>query len=74
MGETSNISIMIKLTSSNYSIWKSRMEDMLFCKDAYEPITGTKPTDVTDVVWTIRNRKSVALIRQWVDDSVFHHV
>jgi hypothetical protein len=26
------------------------LEDMLFCKDAYEPITGTKSTDVTDVI------------------------
>ena len=31
---------MIKLNSSNYSIWKSRMEDVLYTKDLYLPIYG----------------------------------
>jgi hypothetical protein len=47
MGETNNIDTMIKMTSSNYLIWKSRMDDILFCKDVYVPIIGTKWMDVT---------------------------
>ena len=33
---------MIRLTSSNYYIWKPRMEDILYCKDLYAPIDGVK--------------------------------
>jgi hypothetical protein len=29
---------IIKLTSSNYVIWKPRMEDLLYDKDLYESI------------------------------------
>ena len=35
-----NMSTMIKLTMSNYSIWKSMMEDVLYCKDLHDPIEG----------------------------------
>jgi hypothetical protein len=42
---------MIKLTSSNWQIWKSKMEDILYCKDLYEPVEGnsSKLKDITDV-------------------------
>jgi gag-polypeptide of LTR copia-type/GAG-pre-integrase domain/Zinc knuckle len=72
--EESNSGTMIKLTSSNYDIWKSRMEDLLYCKDAYAPLTGMKPVDTSDEVWKVSNRKIIALIRQCVDDSVYHHI
>ena len=67
---------MIRLTSSNYSIWKPRMKDILYCKDLYAPIDGdnSKPKDMSEAEWKIMHRKTVALIRQWVDQSVFHHV
>ena len=41
---------MIRLTSSNYSIWKPRMEDILYCKDLYAPIDGdnSKPKDMSE--------------------------
>ena len=29
---------MIKLTTSNYSIWKAKMEDILYCKELFELI------------------------------------
>ena len=33
---------MFKLTSSNYSVWKSRMRDMLVCKDLWLPMQFRK--------------------------------
>jgi hypothetical protein len=38
-------SSMVKLTASNYSIWKTRMEDILYCKDLFDLIEmeGVKP-------------------------------
>ncbi|KAL6187110.1 hypothetical protein ACLB2K_043225 [Fragaria x ananassa] len=72
----SSSAIMVKLTSSNYSIWKPIMEDILYYKDMYEPFQngGEKPAGKSDTKWSILNKKVVARIRQWVDESVFHHV
>jgi hypothetical protein len=61
--EESNSSTMIKLISPNYNIWKSHMEDLLYYKDAYAPLTGTKPADTFDEVWKVSNHKTIALIR-----------
>ena len=33
---------MIKLIATNYSLWKSMMEDLLNCKDLYDPMEGDK--------------------------------
>ena len=29
---------MFKLTGSNYSVWKSKMRDMLVCRDLWLPV------------------------------------
>ena len=44
---------MIKLTTTNYSLWKSMMEDLLNCKDLYELIEGdnAKSSDMSDADW-----------------------
>uniref|UniRef100_A0A2N9IW04 Integrase catalytic domain-containing protein n=1 Tax=Fagus sylvatica TaxID=28930 RepID=A0A2N9IW04_FAGSY len=44
---------MIKLSASNYSIWKSMMEDVLYCKDLHDPIKGdsAKPSSMPDKEW-----------------------
>ncbi|KAM1154260.1 hypothetical protein ACFX19_037276 [Malus domestica] len=67
---------MIKLTNSNWVTWKPRMEDILYCKDLHEPIEGdaAKLESMSDAEWKKMNRKAIGTIRQWVDDSVFHHV
>ena len=41
---------MIKLTATNYILWKSMMEDLLNCKDLYDPIEGdnAKSSDMSD--------------------------
>ena len=45
-----NMSTMIKLTASNYSIWKQMMEDVLYCKDLHNPVEGdnAKPSEMSD--------------------------
>ena len=67
---------MIKLTASNYSIWKTRMKDILYSKELFEPIEyrGYKLVTTTEDEWKKLNRKTIGHIRQWVDHSVFHHV
>jgi hypothetical protein len=52
------------------------MEDILYCKWLFELIelNEIKPDAKTDDEWKKLNKKVVGHIRQWVDQSVFHHV
>ncbi|XP_041001096.1 uncharacterized protein LOC121246852 [Juglans microcarpa x Juglans regia] len=57
---------MIKLTASNYSLWKSRMENLLNYKDLSDPLEdeGKKPDEFTDQVWKKMHNKTIGQIRQ----------
>ncbi|GKV40824.1 hypothetical protein SLEP1_g48425 [Rubroshorea leprosula] len=76
MADEKDGSTMIKLNTSNYFLWKTLMEDKLFCKDLYDPIEhkGIKPAEINDADWKKIDRKACAVIRKWVDMSVIHHV
>ena len=66
---------MIKLDTSNYSVWKAMMADLLYCKDLYEPIVRDKiPEGVTHADWRVLNRKAVGLIRLHVNHNIFYHI
>jgi len=66
---------MFKLTADNYSYWKPMMEDHLYFKDFHEPITQKdKPEKKTATEWELQNRKAVAIIRKYIDKSLFEHV
>lgn len=74
MDEASNA--MIKLTSSNFAIWKPRMENILYYKDLYDPLElkEKKYVDKYEANWKKMNMNTIGHIRQWIDQSVFHHV
>lgn len=67
---------MVKLTSTNYPIWKPKMEDIHFYKDMCGLVEkgDAKPYNVTVEDQKKSHQKAIDLIRQWVDLSVFHHV
>jgi hypothetical protein len=66
---------MIKLDYSNYSLWKPMMEDILYCKDLYQPIVEEKlPDSVTEEEWRVLNRKAIGMIRLYINHNIFHHV
>ena len=50
------------------------MEDLLYCKDFYNPIEGdtATPYDKSHKKWERMNKKTFGFIRQFVDDCVFH--
>ena len=64
----SYLSPMVKLTTTNYSLWKSMIEDLLNCKDLYDPIEGdnAKSSDMSDADWKKLMKKTLCVIRQWV--------
>jgi hypothetical protein len=67
---------MICLNGSNWPLWKGKMLDILYYKDMYAPIEcdTAKPKETSDVEWKKLNLQVVGLIRQWVDDKVYHHI
>ena len=67
---------MIKLKALNYSIWNTRIDDILYCKELFELIEcrGYKPVTTTEDEWKKLIRKTIEQIRQWVDQRVFHYV
>ena len=71
-----NVGRMVSFNGTNWVTWKTKMEDLLFCKDLNGPIKGDsgKPEEMKDDEWKKLDRKVVSFIRQWIDDSVFHHV
>ena len=48
--EDSSSGAMVKLTSLNYAPWKPQIEDLLCCKELYDPLEkeGKKPNVVKD--------------------------
>jgi len=44
-----NTSRMITLNDSDYNIWKTKMEDLLYVKKFHPPIFGNKkPSNISD--------------------------
>ncbi|CAO2841500.1 unnamed protein product [Amaranthus hypochondriacus] len=75
MDDKSSMHGMIYLDSTNYAVWKSKMEDILYVKDLYEPILNeSMPTGQNESKWKILNRKTVGTIRRFVDVSVLQHI
>ena len=50
------------------------MEDLLNCKDLYDPIDNAKSNDMLDVNWKKLKKKTLGAILQWVDISLYNHV
>lgn len=67
---------MIKLNSINYTHWKNLVEDMLYIKDLYVfiGVGKGKTSNKSDVEKKKMNQKIVAIIRRWLDLSVYPHV
>ena len=46
---------MISLNGTNYSTWKAEMEDLLFVKEFYKPVSNeAKLEDMEDDQWEIK--------------------
>ena len=52
------------------------MEDLLNCKDLYDPIEGdnAKSSDMSNADWKKLKKKTLGAICQWVDISLYNHV
>ena len=63
---------MFKLTNSNYSVWKSKMRDMLVVKDLWLLVQfGDKRLDKIDATtWEVMHMKTTVYIRCFINMSL----
>ena len=72
----SNSRTIAKLNATNYSLWRTMIEDHLYYKDLYEPIKGdvAKPKKMLKEDWKKIKKKTLASICQCVDLSFYNQV
>ena len=53
-----------KFNGQNFLLWKMQVEDYLYQKDLYLPLSGKtkKPTAMTDAEWNILDRKALGTV------------
>ena len=58
---------MVKLNHISWLIWKTKMEDILYCKDLYDPTEGyeARRKDISNANQKKMHRKTIGHIRQW---------
>ena len=66
---------MFKLTGSNYSVWKSKMRDMLVVKDLWLPVQfgDARPDKIDATIWEVMHMKTTAYIRCFIDMSLYNN-
>ena len=54
-----------KFNGQKFPLWKMQMEDYLYQKDLYLPLSGKtkKPAAMTDMEWNILDRKALRTVR-----------
>ena len=65
-----------KFNGQNFPLWKMQMEDSLYQKDLYLPLSRKKkkPGAMTDTEWNILDRKALRTIRLCLAASVAFNI
>jgi hypothetical protein len=65
-----------KFNGQNYQLWKMQMEDYLYQKDLFLPLSGVakKPAAMKDEEWEILDRKALGTIRLSLAASVAFNI
>ena len=65
-----------KFNGQNFPLWKMQMEDYLYQKDLYLPLSGktNKLTAMTDAEWEIFDRKALRTIRLCLAASIAFNI
>ena len=51
-----------KFDGSDFGFWKMQIEDYLYQKKLYLPLTGQKPTDMAQAEWDLLDRQTLGVI------------
>ena len=66
---------MFNLTGSNYSVWMSKMRDMLVCKDLWLPTEfgKNKPDKIATLTWEMMHLKAATYVRCFIHMSLYNN-
>ena len=64
---------MFKLTGSNYSVWKSKMRDMLVVKDLWLHVGDGRPDKIDASTWEVMHLKTTSYIRCFINMSLYNN-
>ena len=66
---------IFKLIGSNYSVWQSKMRDMLVCKDLWLSVQHdkTKPDKIDEPTWEVMHLNTSAYIRCFICMSLYNN-
>ena len=63
-----------KFDGSDFEFWKMQIEDYLYQKKLYLPLTGQKPTDMEQAEWDLLDRQTLGVIRLTLAKNVAFNI
>ena len=63
-----------KFDGTDFGFWKMQIEDYLYQKNMYQPLTGTKPAQMKDEDWVLLDRKALGVIRLTLSRNVAFNI
>ncbi|KAK2456788.1 hypothetical protein QL285_004126 [Trifolium repens] len=63
-----------KFDGADFDFWKMQIEDYLYQKKLYQPLTGKKPTEMKDDEWKLLDRQALGVIRLSLSRNVAFNI
>ena len=63
-----------KFDGRDFGFWKMQIEDYLYQKKFYQPLTGTKPDDMKQADWELLDRQALGIIRLTLAQNVAFNI
>ncbi|XP_014620523.1 uncharacterized protein [Glycine max] len=63
-----------KFEGRDFSFWKMQIEDYLYQKKLYQPLSGVKPDDMKQEEWNLLDRKALGMIRLTLTKNVTFNI
>ena len=63
-----------KFDGTDFGFWKMQIEDYLYQKNMYQPLTGKKPEAMKDEEWALLDRQALGVIRLTLSRNVAFNI
>ena len=63
-----------KFDGTDFGFWKMQIEDYLYQKKLYQPLTGTKPEGMKEDEWNLLDRQALGVIRLTLSRNVAFNI
>ena len=63
-----------KFDGTDFGFWKMQIEDYLYQKKMYQPLTGKKPEGMKEEEWTLLDRQALGVIRLTLSRNVAFNI